>query len=200
MGITEDMPSFDMQLSSVGRLPLDHVGTAAVGFRVEWFLMREAYKIGELIPKRVERPYIPYMGAVVLAPKPGLHENIAALDFKAMYPNIMITQNVSPDTYVPPSEPEPKGGVNVAPEVKHRFRKEPPGFYKEVLSNLIATRDRIRPKLSQLDPKSQEYKVLDARQKAVKVITNAAYGYTGWIGARWTLNQSLRQQPRVVDT
>lgn len=185
MGIAEAMLSFGMQLSSLVGLPLDHVGTAAVGFRVEWFLMREAYKIGELIPKRVERPYFPYAGAVVLAPKPGLHENIAALDFKAMYPSIMITQNVSPDTFVPPSEPEPKGGVNVAPEVKHRFRKEPPGFYKEVLSNLIAARDQIRPRLNKLDLKSQEYKVLDARQKAVKVITNAAYGYTGWIGARW---------------
>ena len=90
MGITEAMLSFAMQLSSLVGLPLDHVGTAAVGFRVEWFLMHEAYKIGELIPKRVERPYIPYVGAVVLAPKPGLHENIAALDFKSMYPNIMI--------------------------------------------------------------------------------------------------------------
>jgi DNA polymerase I len=185
LGVAEAMLSFAMQLSSLVGLPLDHVGTAAVGFRVEWYLMREAYKIGELIPKRVERPYIPYVGAVVLAPKPGLHENIAVLDFKAMYPNIMITHNVSPDTYVPLSESEPPSGVNIAPEVGHRFRKEPSGFYKEVLSSLIATRDQIRPKLSKLNPKSMEYRVLDARQKAVKVITNAAYGYTGWIGARW---------------
>jgi len=185
LGVADTMLSFAMQLSSLVGLPLDHVGTAAVGFRVEWYLMREAYKIGELIPKRVERPYIPYVGAVVLAPKPGVHENIAVLDFKAMYPNIMITHNVSPDTYIPLSEPEPPSGVNIAPEVKHRFRREPPGFYKQVLSSLIAYRDQIRPKLSRLDPKSPEYRVLDARQKAVKVITNAAYGYTGWIGARW---------------
>jgi DNA polymerase I len=185
LGVADAMLSFAMQLSSLVGLPLDHVGTAAVGFRVEWYLMREAYKIGELIPKRVERPYFPYVGAVVLTPKPGVHENIAVLDFKAMYPNIMITHNVSPDTYVPVSEPEPPGGVNVAPEVGHRFRREPPGFYKQVLSSLIAYRDQIRPKLSKLDSKSPEYRVLDARQKAVKVITNAAYGYTGWIGARW---------------
>jgi len=185
LGVADAMLGFAMQLSSLVGLPLDHVGTAAVGFRVEWYLMSEAYKIGELIPKRVERPYFPYVGAVVLAPKPGVHGNIAVLDFKAMYPNIMITHNVSPDTYVPLSEPEPKEGVNVAPEVGHRFRKEPPGFYKEVLSSLIAIRDQTRPKLGKLDPKSSEYRVLDARQKAVKVITNAAYGYTGWIGARW---------------
>jgi DNA polymerase I len=36
-----------------------------------------------------------------------------------------------------------------------------------------------------LSPNSVEFRVLDARQKAVKVITNAAYGYAGWIGARW---------------
>ena len=36
-----------------------------------------------------------------------------------------------------------------------------------------------------LAPKSVEYQVLDARQKAVKIITNAAYGYAGWVGARW---------------
>ena len=185
MGIADAMLDFAMQLSNLVGLPLDHVGTAAVGFRVEWFLIREAYKIGELVPKRIERPYFPYVGAVVIKPKTGVHENIAVLDFKALYPNIMITQNVSPDTYVPPKEPEPPCGVNVAPEVKHRFRVEPSGFYKEVLSYLIAARDEIRPKLKELDPKSVEYHVLDARQKAVKVITNASYGYTGWIGARW---------------
>jgi len=185
MGIAEAMLDFAMQLSNLVGLPLDHIGTAAVGFRVEWFLIREAHRIGELVPKRVGRPYFPYAGAVVLEPKPGVHENVAVLDFKSMYPNIMITQNVSPDTYVPPGEPDPPCGVNVAPEVKHRFRREPSGFYKEVLSHLIATRDEIRPKLRKLDPKSVEHRVLDARQKAVKVITNASYGYTGWIGARW---------------
>ncbi len=185
MGIADAMLNFAIQLSNLVGLPLDHIGTAAVGFRVEWFLIRRAYKIGELVPKRIPRPYIHYVGAVVLKPKPGVHKNIAVLDFKAMYPNIMLTQNLSPDTYVPPSEPEPPSGVNVAPEVKHRFRVEPPGFYKEAISYLIAVRNEIRPKLEKLDPQSTEYRVLDARQKAVKIITNATYGYTGWIGARW---------------
>jgi len=185
MGIADAMLDFAMQLSNLVGLPLDHVGAAAVGFRVEWFLIRRAYKISELVPVRVERPYFPYAGAVVLEPKPGVHENIAVLDFKAMYPNIMITQNVSPDTYISPNEPEPPSGVNIAPEVNHRFRTEPPGFYKKVLSDLISVRDEVRPKLAKLSPGSMEYRVLDARQKAVKVITNASYGYTGWIGARW---------------
>jgi DNA polymerase I len=185
MGIAEAILDFAMQLSNLVGLPLDHVGTAAVGFRVEWFLIKHAQKIGELVPKRIEQPYRPYVGAIVLKPEPGLHENIAALDFKAMYPNLMITYNLSPDTYVPTKEPPPPCGVYEAPEVKHRFRKEPPGFYKEVLSHLIKVRDEVRSEMKTIAPVSVEYRVLDARQKAVKVITNASYGYAGWVGARW---------------
>jgi DNA polymerase I len=179
---------FAMQLASLTSLPLDHVTTAAVGFRVEWFLIKQGQKIGELIPKRIEQPYRPYAGGLVLSPKPGLHENIAVLDFKSMYPNIMITYNLSPDTYIAPDEPEPAGGVYMTPEVGHKFRKAPPGFYKEALTYLINVRGTIRQKMKTLNPKTVEYHVLDARQKAVKIITNAAYGYAGWVGAKWYNN------------
>lgn len=184
-GVTTALLDFAMQLSNLVSLPLDHVMTAAVGFRVEWFLIKHAQKIGELVPKRIEQPYRPYAGGIVLKPQAGLHENIAVLDFKSMYPNIMIAYNLSPDTYIPPKETAPPSGTFEAPEVKHKFQKEPPGFYKEVLSYLINVRNEIRTKMKTLNPKSVEYRVLDARQKAVKVITNAAYGYAGWIGARW---------------
>ncbi|MCJ7762608.1 DNA polymerase II, partial [Candidatus Bathyarchaeota archaeon] len=184
-GVTTALLSFAMQLSSLVSLPSDHVMTAAVGFRVEWFLIKHAQKIRELIPKRVEQAYVPYAGGIVLKPQAGLHENIAVLDFKSMYPNIMIAYNLSPDTYVSPNEQVPQSEVFEAPEVKHRFQKEPSGFYKEVLSYLIGVRGEIRAKMKALSAKSVEYQVLDARQKAVKVITNAAYGYAGWVGARW---------------
>jgi DNA polymerase I len=184
-GTAKALIDFAMQLSSLVDLPLDHIMTAAVGFRVEWFLIKHAQKIGELIPKRIEQPYRPYAGGIVLKPQAGLHENIAVLDFKSMYPNIMIAYNLSPDTYIFPTDPAPPSGVFEAPEVKHKFQKEPPGFYKEILSYLISVRSEIRTKMKELNPKSTEYQVLEARQKAVKVITNATYGYAGWIGARW---------------
>ena len=176
---------FAMQLSSLVSLPLDHVMTAATGFRIEWFLIKQTRKLGELIPQRLEQPYRSYAGGLVLSPKPGLHDNIAVLDFKSMYPNIMIRYNLSPDTYVAPEEPEPASGVYVTPEVGYKFRKSPPGFYKESLTYLIEVRAKIRTQMKTLKQGTIEYGVLDARQKAVKIITNAAYGYVGWVGARW---------------
>ncbi len=183
--ITLLLSDFAMQLSSLVSLPLDHVMAAATGFRVEWFLIKRAQKRGEIIPKRTQQPYIPYVGGLVLSPKPGLHDNIAVLDFKSMYPNIMLTYNLSPDTYVAPGEPEPESGVYVAPELGHRFRKSPSGFYTEALTYLINLRNLIRKRMKTVNPKTVEYRVLDAKQKAVKITTNAAYGYAGWVGARW---------------
>ena len=185
MGIGRSALEFALQLSNLTGIPLDHVLTAAVGFRVEWFLIRAARARGELVPKRAERPYRWYAGGMVLKPKQGIHEHIAVLDYKSLYPSIMIKNNVSPDTYIEPGEPEPPEGVNVAPEVGHKFRKEPPGLYKEVLSTLLRARDEIRERLKAIEPDSPEYRLLDARQKALKVVANATYGYAGWLGARW---------------
>lgn len=185
MGVADTILDFALQLSSLVSLPLDHIGTAAVGFRVEWYLAKSAHRISELIPKRMGRPYIPYVGGIVLEPKVGLHENVAVLDFKAMYPSLMIAHNLSPDTYVSNEKLELQENMETAPGTKHGFRKKPPGFYNEVLSSLINERDAVRVKLEKLSSSSPEYRVLDARQRAVKVIANATYGYAGWIGARW---------------
>jgi len=184
-GLAEKILPFAYQLARVVGLPLDQVGAASVGFRVEWRLMREAYIYNELVPNRVERPYSPYRGAIVLEPEPGIHENVAVMDFSSMYPNIMIKMNISPDTYVPPGEEVEDGEVYVAPEVGHKFRKKPDGFYRKVLSKLLKLRQEIRMAMKNVDPRSPEYRVLNERQKALKVIANATYGYCGWVGARW---------------
>jgi len=175
---------FFIQLSSVTGLPLDQVIAAPVGFRVDSYLIRQAYKLGELIPKRREQPYQSYKGGMVLSPKPGLHKNIAVLDFASMYPNLMMLYNVSPDTLVSLNEPLNENVFSI-PEVEHKFRKEPPGLYKIVFSNLLAERKKINAQLNQLSPESIEYKLLKERSKAIKIITNACYGYAGWVGARW---------------
>lgn len=183
-GLAEKFIPFALQLSNITGLTLDQVGAASVGHRVEWYLIRAAYKFNELIPNRVERPYEPYKGAIVLEPLPGVHRNIAVLDFSSMYPNLMIKYNISPDTYVAPGELKGEE-VNVAPEIGHAFKKSPPGFYRRVLDKLLEARSSVREKMRYLDPTSYEFRLLDERQRALKIVANATYGYCGWIGARW---------------
>ncbi len=185
--VSDSMLNFVFQLSNLIGIPADFVCAAAVGFRVDWYLIRKALALNELIPKRVEQPFYPYKGGMVLEPKPGLHENVAVLDFSSMYPNLMVKYNLSPDTYLKPDEPVEK--VYVAPEVGHKFRVEPPGFYKQVLLELIEARRKIQKQMDKLEADNPLYKILDARQRSIKVITNATYGYCGWRGARWYVSE-----------
>lgn len=171
-----------IQISALTGLPPDQVIAAATGFRVDNYLMMETHALGQLIPNRLEQPIIPYRGAIVLEPKVGLHEKVASLDFSSMYPSLMIKYNISPDTLVRDEETEDTFEV---PEVKHRFRRRPDGFYRIVLTKLIQARKTTKAELKQTLQGSQRYTLLRAREKAIKVTTNAVYGYAGWAGARW---------------
>jgi len=184
-GLGEKLLPYLIQLSSVSGVPLDQVAAASVGARVEWMLMRYAYRMGEVAPNREERPYETYKGAIVLEPRPGIYQDVAVLDFTSMYPSIMMRYNLSPDTYLEPGEPDPPEGAYRAPEVGHRFRKSPTGFIPQVLASLVKLRREVRSAMSGLDPNSVEYKLLDERQRALKIMANAMYGYMGWLGARW---------------
>src|SRR5437867_12205301 len=141
--------------------------------------MMEGHKLGELIPGREELNIIPYKGAIVLEPSVGLHDNVAVLDFSAMYPSLMVKYNISPDTLVD------RGGDGVfeVPEDGHHFRKSPPGFYKIVLSQVIASRQTAKRQGAKTPRGTRAHKILIAREKASTVLTNATYGYAGWAGS-----------------
>src|SRR2546425_4326463 len=179
--IGQEAIDYVIQMSALSGLPPDQVIAAAVGFRVDNYLLMETHKLGQLIPSRTEQPIIPYKGAIVLEPKVGLHDNVASLDFSSMYPSLMIKYNISPDTLVTGEYED----VFEVPEVKHRFRKSPPGFYRIVLTKLIEARKTTKAELKRTPPSDSRYPLLKAREKAVKVMTNAVYGYAGWAGARW---------------
>ncbi len=180
--IGQEAIDYVIQLSALSGLPPDQVLAAAFGFRVDNYLMMETHALGQLIPSRLEQPIIPYRGAIVLEPKVGLHDNVANLDFSSMYPSLMIKYNISPDTLVKKGETEDTFEV---PEVKHRFRKHPSGFYRIVLTKLIENRKATKAELKRTSRSDPRYPLLKAREKAFKVMTNAVYGYAGWAGARW---------------
>ena len=173
----EALRDFIFSLSSLTYMPADYVLTASAGFRVENYLMSLAVKVGELIPKRSEVVHVSYPGGLVKEPIRGMHENVAVLDFRSMYPSLIIKYNISFDTLSP-------SGENVAPN-GYRFRARPEGFLPRALKTLLEERRRIQERLRRLPPDSVEARILDARQRAVKIIANAIYGYTGWAGARW---------------
>ncbi len=177
MEVYRAVSDYIFSLSEITGLPADHVLTAATGFRVESYLMGLAVEAGELIPLRGEAGYQTYAGGMVMEPRAGLHEDVAVIDFKSMYPNIMMKYNISFDTLT-------SDGVYRAPGLPHAFKGEI-GFIPRALRRLLEERERARSLAEGQPEVSVERRVLEARQRALKVIANATYGYLGWAGARW---------------
>ncbi|MDF2955614.1 MAG: DNA polymerase B elongation subunit [Candidatus Alkanophagales archaeon MCA70_species_2] len=187
LGIAERLLPLQYEFSKMTRCPLDIVARMGRGRQVEAYLSAEAFKIGELVPPKSGAAET-YEGGFVLSPEEGLHENVVCLDFSAMYPTIMISFNISPDTYVGNAKEGlsvPEEAVNIAPEVGHAFRKQPDGFFKKILVELVQRRAKLKEEMKKLDKGSDAYRLLDIQQQCIKILTNSFYGYTGWGAARW---------------
>ena len=79
-----------------------------------------------------------------------MHENVTVLDFTSMYPSLMKKYNLSPDTLVKSNEQVSAESFYVVPQVGHRFRKTPDGFFRIVLTALIERREGIKREIENL--------------------------------------------------
>lgn len=180
-GLARELLPLQYEFARMVHEPLDNVSKMGRGRQVEAYLAYSAYEHGELIPSKggeVET----YLGGFVFPPVKGIHRDVASLDFSAMYPSIMIAYNISPDTVC---KEEDSNCTPPAPEVGYRFKKTPEGFFTTILKELVNHRSILKKQLATLKKGEKDYKLLDIRQKTLKILTNAFYGYTGWAQAKW---------------
>jgi len=124
-----------------------------------------------------------YEGAYVHQPQKGVHENVVMVDFAGMYPNIIMSYNISPETWV--VKPEDKAPVYTVPGVdKGYFRKDIEGIVPGMIRKFMDFRGKIKAEMKQYDYDSVEYQVLDKRQYGIKQMIAAVYGYFGFPGSR----------------
>lgn len=157
---------------------------------VEAYYMRRAFVDNRMIPNRPKtdelerRRMIPlYKGAIVIEPKKGIHPDILVFDFRSLYPTIIVTHNISPETLnCGHKECKEK---NKVPENEWYLCTNVKGFIPTHLSDLIERRKKIKERMKTVEKDSLEWKKLDSMQYALKIVANASYGYTGYFGARW---------------
>ncbi len=152
---------------------------------VEHFLMRKSAENNWIIPNMPkydeieQRRQLPsYVGAIVIEPKTGLHENILVFDFQSLYPTIIVTHNISPETLnCGHTECRSK---NTVPNGKNYFCIKQKGFIPRHLEEVVIERRRVKEEL-----KKHKSSILKNYQYALKIIANAMYGYFGYAGSRW---------------
>lgn len=156
---------------------------------VEDLLLKEAHLRGMIAPNKPKEPEIqerstnPIKGAFVKEPISGLHEDIAVLDFASLYPSIIISHNLSPET-LNCNHPECKE-KNSTPDGTW-FCTKTKGLFPEILEKML--KQRLVLKKEYKRKKKEEGiddKILFAKQWALKIVLNSAYGYLAYARARW---------------
>ena len=161
---------------------------------VEYLLLKHSFNNNFLAPnKPSNREYQKrlrgyYEGGYVKEPIKGMHENIVSMDFRALYPSIIISYNISPDTI------DCKCCEDTSEKILgHWFCKKRTGLIPKVLRNLIERRKNIKKILKEKDSKkddkdknnSEYYNLLNYEQKSLKTLANSYYGYMAYPRARW---------------
>lgn len=181
--------SLEMELSSVAKMPLFETTLSTSGQLVENLLMYYASQKKMLIPSKPagadidQRLEAPIQGAFVKLPEPGIYENMAVLDFRGLYPSIIISYNIDPGTLLP------QEGVNEALYYESpsgaKFSKSEKGLVPFVLDFLVEMRGHIKDEVKKLDKSSLAYERMSARSHALKILANSFYGYLGYARSRW---------------
>lgn len=112
-----------------------------------------------------------YEGGYVIECDPKLYENIIVMDFRSLYPSIMIGFNISYETL------DEKGEINV--DDKYKIKKQA-GIIPSILKLVLEKRKNTKKQMENLDGRTNEYKSLDLTQKGYKIIANSFYGVLGF--------------------
>ena len=170
-----------------GLIPFDTC-RLTYGQLTENFLIREAHLRDMLVEnrpsqdsRRKRQRQGSYSGGFVYTPEEGLYEDIVTLDFRSLYPTVMVAHNFSPDTL----NVEDCGDEFQIQEFDYSFCQDEEGFFPELIENLVEDRYKIKSEMKEKEKDSAEYKALDNEQQAKKILANSFYGYLGYNGARW---------------
>jgi len=169
--------------------PLQEAAWASIGNILTAMQIREALSRDVLVPWRAWRPEFfksantleaADRGGFTFAPDTGLHENVHELDFSSLYPNIMCSRNISPETVCcdchPGREDVPGLGYSICPE---------PGYLPDVLQPLIDDRDAIKQRIRDNEGDVGGSEALSGRSAAIKWILVACFGYQGFSNAKF---------------
>lgn len=160
-----------LDLAAVSKLPLEDVLHGRTSNLIDSILIRAADRAKVAVPMmkmrggRVEQ----IEGGYVHSLQPGLYEWVISLDFRAMYPSLIIENNICFTTVSPTGTvTSPTGAKFLAADVKK-------GLLPVILANLMMDRQDVRTKMRKAtDPQMKEF--YEGLQAAIKVLMNAFYG------------------------
>jgi DNA polymerase, archaea type len=177
-------------LARIASMPMEDVSRQGVSRWIRNFMHREHRKRGYLIPnaediltkkgKTSTTAVIKgkkYKGAIVVEPTPGIHFNVAVMDFPSLYPSIIKVWNLG---YQSICCNHPGCKTHAIPDTQHWVCTEKRALESLLIGSLRDLRVRwykSRAKDKSLPPELRSW--YGITQGALKVILNASYGVFG---------------------
>ncbi len=158
-----------MDMGTVAKLPVEEGLNPRTSTLVDSILIRKAEENDVGVPLTShggKRGKI--KGGYVHSIEPGLYHWVSVLDFKSMYPSIIIQNNICFTTLSEHGDIEsPTGTRFLTPDQKK-------GILPEILENLMEERDEVKTKMKKAEGKEKRY--YEGLQNAIKVLMNSFYG------------------------
>ncbi len=205
-----------MELSRASGLPAADLSRLSPGSAISAMQIRQSIEDGVLVPWKKNRPedmkdaeqiMLADRGGLYLDPIVGVHQGVIELDFASLFPSIIATRNISPETMnclccnldLDYSRKDGRLSLNVktaAAEIQKRqknnekFKLVVPelglhvctkrhGFLGRVVAPIIERRNVLKEK------RQNKGDVWDRRQNVLKWILVTCFGYTGYRNARF---------------
>tara|TARA_Y100000310_G_scaffold281722_1_gene302380 strand:- start:19553 stop:22003 length:2451 start_codon:yes stop_codon:yes gene_type:complete len=176
-----------IEIVKITGMPIYDVNRSGFSQLVESYLLKEASNFNEIAPNKphndelIKRKIRRYKGAFVFDPQPGLYKNIVVFDYLSLYPTIIGSHNIGPETLnCDCCKDEPKFAPTE--EDKIWFCQKNKGFISHLIEHIITRRTRIKEIIKKTP---EQNPILEARQYSLKLLANSFYGYLGFFAARW---------------
>ena len=168
-------------VAAVAKVSLDTSANGSTSQLIDSLVIRHADRVGIAVPLTgsADRKEGQITGGYVHDVEAGLHPWIAILDFKSMYPSIMIGKNICFTTRIDPGsteQPDEEEEIHESPTgAKFRNQSVRKGMVPHLLEGLMAQRDEHKAGLK--NAKDDALKSFhDQMQYAVKILMNSFYG------------------------
>ncbi len=165
-------------------------GRASIGTSMSSLQLSWAYHHDILIPSKKREPedfksaatlLLADRGGLIFNPPLGYHEEVAELDFVSMYPTIMVTHNVSPETINCRCCNNSK-----VPELGYTICEKREGIVPATLRAVVEKRAFYKAMRKKYKGKDDVlFRKYDRRQNALKWMLVSCFGYLGYKNARF---------------
>jgi len=177
-----------LDISRCSNIPLQPLSRLGPGTAISQMQLNKAIEKNYLIPWRKNMPETwktaikllqSDRGGLIIDPIVGFHEDVFELDFASLYPNIMFTYNISPETLLCNCC---KNSYNQVPQTDYHICSRQKGMLPEVLEVIIYRRFCYKARSKRKGVDKELYTEL---QSAWKWILLVCFGYTGYRNARF---------------